>query len=352
MKYFIPVCLFIFLAYTTAYAQEKITIEQHKHGIIQSFFGPGDDEFVCYNRVHRNFFSGIFILVAALGVVIYGRYRIKRSMSEQLQAKNIIIEEKNKDITDSIQYAKRIQRVLMAPDAYLAKHVPDHFVLYKPKDIVSGDFYWATHADNKFYLCTADCTGHGVPGAFMSLLSISILNDVVVKKKIMRPDLILNQAREDIIKMLNPDGSKEEGKDGMDAVLCAFDFNNMKLQCAASNNPIWIIRKKEAEETGTLIEIKPDKFPVGMYMSEIKPFTNQEVTLEKGDTIYTFSDGFVDQLGGADGKKFKTNKFRQLMLSVYNQSMEDQKRTLDSTIEQWKGNLEQIDDILIVGVRI
>ncbi|HET6245942.1 MAG: SpoIIE family protein phosphatase [Bacteroidetes bacterium] len=226
------------------------------------------------------------------------------------------------------------------------------FIFYKPKDIVSGDFYHALSHFHKelnkeiFYLCTADCTGHGVPGALMSMISISRLNESIIEKQLVHPDEILNYTRDGIIASLNPEGSTEESKDGMDCVLCAYDFENKTLEFAAANNPLWLIRNNQ------LIEYKADKMPVGKYAGEMRPYTLQKTDLQKGDLIYTFTDGFPDQFGGENGKKFKSANFKKLLLSIVHYSMEKQKEILNDTFENWKGNLEQVDDVCIIGVKV
>jgi serine phosphatase RsbU (regulator of sigma subunit) len=226
------------------------------------------------------------------------------------------------------------------------------FILYKPKDIVSGDFYYATshkHPSSpveKFYLCTADCTGHGVPGAFMSMLNISYLNESIIEKNISSPDQILNHIREEIITSLNPEGSEEESKDGMDCILCAFDFTNNKLEYAAANNSFYIARNNG------LISCEADKMPVGKSPKEHEPFTLHTVQLQKGDVVYMLTDGLPDQFGGPKGKKFKYKQLEDLLLQNCALPMEEQKSKLNSAFEQWKGNLEQVDDVLLIGMRI
>src|ERR1700741_518298 len=218
------------------------------------------------------------------------------------------------------------------------------FILYKPKDIVSGDFYYAlSHKTTdspteKFYMCTADCTGHGVPGAFMSMLNISYLNESIIEKNISRPNQVLDHIRTEIISSLNPEGSEEESKDGMDCVLCAYDFENNVLEFASANNPLWLVRD------GKVIEYKADKMPVGIYGEEMKPFTLQKIDLKAGDVIYTFTDGFADQFGGPKGKKFKYKQLEEFLLTNSNLPMETQKQKLDAAFESWRGNLEQVDD--------
>jgi serine phosphatase RsbU (regulator of sigma subunit) len=226
------------------------------------------------------------------------------------------------------------------------------FILYKPKDIVSGDFYYAlahktsTSKNELFYLCAADCTGHGVPGAFMSMLGVSSLNEAIIEKNISQPHEILNDIRNMIIASLNPEGSDEEAKDGMDCVLCAYDFENMKLHLSAANNPLWIVRN------GTLTEYKPDKMPVGKYGDELKSFTLQTIDLQKGDIVYSFTDGYADQFGGPKGKKFKYKQLEEKLLANHNLPMQEQKKNLGEIFENWKGNLEQIDDVLVIGLKV
>lgn len=279
------------------------------------------------------------------------------NFNREINFQRLELKEKNKDITDSMHYAQRIQKALMASNNLLNKNLAEYFVLYKPKDIVSGDFYWAEQTNSRFLLAACDCTGHGVPGAFMSLLNITKLNETVYEKKIVRPDLILNQLREDIIKVLNPEGIEEESKDGMDAALCSFDFENCRLDFAGANNPLWIVRSKLGGESNSrvdseLIEYKPDKMPVGMYFGKKNDFTLQSINLQKGDCVYLFTDGYADQFGGPKGKKFKYAQLKELLLSINPLPMKEQQAVLQQKLESWKSNLEQVDDILIIGVRV
>jgi serine phosphatase RsbU (regulator of sigma subunit) len=236
---------------------------------------------------------------------------------------------------------------LLASDTLLKNNLPEYFVLYKPKDIVSGDFYWAQQApEGKFLLLTGDCTGHGVPGAFMSLLNISILHELVVGRKIYRPDLILNAQKEMIISSLNPEGAEEISKDGMDAVLCSFDIENKTLEFACANNPVWINRD------GALLEYKGDKQPIGIHEGNNLPFTLHKEELKKGDVIYTLTDGFADQFGGPKGKKFKYSQLKEKLVTISSKPMTEQKEILDKLFEEWKNDLEQVDDVLLIGIRI
>lgn len=296
------------------------------------------------NSIIRNAFIGAFILMLLLALFIFRGYQQKQKSNIEITHQKEIIEEKNKEITDSIHYAQRIQRALLASGDLLKSQLPEHFVLYLPKDIVSGDFYWAS-ANAGFYITAADCTGHGVPGAFMSLLSISALNETLAEKRNISPDAILNRVRESLIASLHADGDSST-KDGMDCVLCKFDFLNKKLQFACANNPLWIIRNHE------LIEFKGDKMPVGQLTGNEKPFSLLETELQSGDIIYLFTDGFADQFGGPKGKKFRYSQLKESLLEYSTLTMETQRENLVQRFNAWKGNMEQVDDVLIIGIRI
>ena len=231
-------------------------------------------------------------------------------------------------------------------DALAKNGDKNFFILYKPKDIVSGDFYWALEIDNKFYICTADCTGHGVPGAFMSMLNISYLNESIIEKGIKKPNEVLNHIRTEIIQSLNPEGSEEESKDGMDCILACFDFTTYTLEYAAANNSFYVIRDKE------IIPCPADKMPVGKSPRDHEPFTLHTVKLQKGDVVYMLTDGLPDQFGGPKSKKFKYKQLEEVLLSAHSLSMEKQKEILKERFNTWKGNLEQVDDVLVIGVRV
>ncbi|MGL4599780.1 MAG: PP2C family protein-serine/threonine phosphatase, partial [Bacteroidia bacterium] len=257
-----------------------------------------------------------------------------------------LIEEKHKEITDSINYAERIQRSLLASKKILDENLESYFILFKPKDVVSGDFYWATKlSNNHFVLVNADSTGHGVPGAIMSILNIACL-DKSVTKNITRPDLLLNETRNLIIEYLKNDGSAEGGKDGMDGSLLSFDFINNILLCASANTSVLVVRGKE------IIELKGDRIPIGKHERDSEPFTLHTLNLQKGDVIYALTDGFTDQFGGATGKKFKHKQLHDLLLSIAIDSMEIQKQKLNDAFDNWKGNLEQVDDVCLIGIRV
>jgi serine phosphatase RsbU (regulator of sigma subunit) len=270
-----------------------------------------------------------------------------RDRTVEISHQKELIEEKNKEITDSINYAQRIQRALLASEQLLQQHLKDYFVFFNPKDIVSGDFYWgSTLKDGSFALVTADSTGHGVPGAIMSMLNISCLNEAVNGQKLTAANDILNYTRSKIIGHLANDGSAEGGKDGMDCSLVKYDPATNKVYYSAANNPVWLVRNNE------LLEFDPDKMPVGKHDRDSTSFTQHEIEVQKGDIIYTLTDGFPDQFGGPKGKKFMYKKLKELLVSISTLPMADQKKKLRDTLYEWMGNLEQVDDVCIIGVRI
>ena len=265
--------------------------------------------------------------------------------TEEVVRQRHIVEEKHKEITDSINYAERIQRSFLASKDLLDENLKDHFVFFKPKDVVSGDFYFAEKLNNgSFLLATADSTGHGVPGAIMSLLNITSLEKAIENQD--QPSDILNTTRKIIIERLKNDGSAEGGKDGMDCSVICFDFKKKKIIVSAANNPVWIVRGSET------IEIKPDKMPVGKHDKQDVSFTQQTIDIKKGDVIYTITDGFSDQFGGSLGKKFMSKKLRELLSKNAHLPMEEQRSILENTFISWVGDLEQIDDVTLIGVRV
>ncbi|MCC7332954.1 MAG: tetratricopeptide repeat protein [Flavobacteriales bacterium] len=300
------------------------------------------------------------ILVGVFSLFMAQRYRVTNKQKkiieqkeQETQKQNLVISQqkelieiRHKEITDSINYAERIQHALLASKKILDENLQEYFIFFKPKDVVSGDFYWATTLNNRnFALMCADSTGHGVPGAIMSILNIACLKETSLLG-ITSPDLFLNEARKLVIENLKNDGSPDGGKDGMDGSLLCFDFVNKKLECANANNPVLIVRNHE------LIEIKADRFPIGKHDRDKEPFTLHTIQLQEGDMIYTFTDGFADQFGGVQGKKFKYKKLQELLIQISKETMADQKLKLNNTFNEWKGNLEQVDDVTIFGVKI
>jgi serine phosphatase RsbU (regulator of sigma subunit) len=260
------------------------------------------------------------------------------------------IEYKNNEITASIKYAYNIQSALMPREDEVANYFNEAFVLFKPKDIISGDFYWIGEVDNKIVYATGDCTGHGVPGGFMSMLGISLLNEVVNEHELTDPAMILSRLRKKVIKALRQKGLSGEHQDGMDMVLCVIDKSKNELVYAAANRPLYIVSK--TENGYSLKEYKGDSQPVGIYGRELKPFKQYTVALNEGDVIYTFSDGFADQFGGPDGKKFKYKQMQEMFLAVAGKPLLEQKYIIESTFHAWQGNIEQIDDVCMIGVRV
>jgi len=256
-----------------------------------------------------------------------------------------ITELKQKEIIDSINYAKRIQNALLKDEDHVSNHLPSHFILFKPKDIISGDFYWSLEKQGHLYMTAADCTGHGVPGAMMSMLGIAFLNEINSTPDLLNPADVLNKLRERIIKELNQTGKEGENKDGMDISLVRLNLATKEMEWAGANNPIYMITN------GELSEIKSNKQPIGFTIN-MQPFTNHRMQLAKDTLLYLFTDGFADQFGGSRGKKFKYAQLKELLLSMTNQTMQAQKDILATTLNSWKGNLEQVDDILIIGMNV
>lgn len=278
-------------------------------------------------------------------------FTVQERTSEVIKQKEIVehqkhlVEEKHKEITDSINYAQRIQKSFLATKELLNDNLEEYFVFFQPKDVVSGDFYWASKLNNgQFALVTADSTGHGVPGAIMSLLNITSLEKAIETN--LEPAEILNVTRKIIIERLKKDGSAEGGKDGMDCSLISFDFENNKLIYAAANNPVWIVRENN------LLEFAPDKMPVGKHDKDSISFTQHEVELRKGDVVYALTDGMPDQFGGPRGKKYMYKQLKELLVNISGLNMQEQKAAIKQSLDNWKGDLEQVDDICIIGVKV
>jgi serine phosphatase RsbU (regulator of sigma subunit) len=270
---------------------------------------------------------------------------VEQATSEIREQKEVV-EEAHKEITDSINYAERIQRSFLATKELLSENLQDYFVFFQPKEAVSGDFYWAKKLTNgNFVVVNADSTGHGVPGAIMSILNISSIEQAV-KEGLTNPSAIFNATRKTIIERLQNDGSVEGGKDGMDASIISFNADKSKFTYTAAQNPIWIIRNSE------IIEIKPEKMPIGKHDKDSVPFVGGEFETKKGDVVYTLTDGFQDQFGGEKGKKFKVRPFKNFLISIAQLPMQEQKEKLKETFNNWKGDEEQVDDVCIIGVKI
>jgi len=268
-----------------------------------------------------------------------------KSQRDEIEAQRDLLFTQKKEIIDSIGYAQRIQAAILPHKAYLDRVIPDYFILFKPRDIVSGDFYWIKELGSSLVIVAADCTGHGVPGAFMSMLGITLLNELFVEGRSNLPGEILGELRTKVKAMLVQEGNIRDQKDGMDMAIAIINQEKKELQFAGAYNPLYLIRGSE------LIELKGDKQPIGIHWEETE-FRNQVVELKENDSVYVFSDGYVDQYGGDHRKKFKTQKFKELLLSVQSEPMEKQKLLIEETFELWRGNREQIDDVCVVGVRV
>jgi serine phosphatase RsbU (regulator of sigma subunit) len=285
---------------------------------------------------------GVLTLIILL-ILIYRNYRNKKKSALEIQLQKDQVEEAHKEIQDSIIYAKRIQGAILPSQKMWNNAFVNSFILYKPKDIVAGDFYWMEPQKDRILFAAADCTGHGVPGAMVSVICNNGLNRSTREFSLSDPGDILTKTRELVIQEFEK--SEEEVKDGMDIALCSLEGNQLKY--AGAYNPLWIIRKGSNE----VEEIKADKQPIGKY-AEPRPFTSHSIQLNPGDNIYTFSDGFADQFGGEKGKKFKAKNFKSLLLSIQNESMDRQKELIDEAFEKWQGKLEQLDDVCVIGVRV
>ncbi len=305
---------------------------------------------------------GIFIFI--FSIYIFRSLRITRKQkliieqkeketqkqNETISYQKHLVEEKHKEITDSINYAERIQRSFLASTDLLDDNLNEYFILFKPKDVVSGDFYWASKLINgDFAIVTADSTGHGVPGAIMSLLNITSLEKAIETNT--NPVEILNHTRNTIINRLKKDGSPEGGKDGMDCSLIVFDRAQKRLHIAAANNPVWVV-KNPGNTALEVLEIKPDKMPVGKHDRDKESFNLKTIDVNEGDTIYTLTDGYPDQFGGESGKKFMSKRLRELIVSNSQLPINEQKEILETTFKNWVGNLEQVDDVTIIGIKI
>ena len=283
------------------------------------------------------------LLLLVFFIFIYNRLQITKRQKSIIEEQKQLVEEKQKEILDSINYAKRIQAAILPSDRVIKQFLPESFVFYKPKDIVAGDFYWLEHKHNMVLFAAADCTGHGVPGAMVSVVCNNALNRSVREFGLTEPSKILDKTKEIVIQEFEK--SDADVKDGMDIALCALQENT--LYYSGANNPLWIIR----EGSEIIEEVKSTKQPVGK-VDNTKPFENHTIELKKGDSIYIFTDGYQDQFGGEKGKKFKAAKLKELLLNNREKSMGEQLVTLNQTFDKWKGSLEQVDDVCIIGVKI
>ena len=257
------------------------------------------------------------------------------------------VEYRHKEIIDSVHYAKKIQQAILPSQELVSAFLPDSFIFFKPKNIVSGDFFWIHRIDANCVLFAAvDCTGHGVPGAFMSIMGYHLLEQVVMEHQIYEPGLILSELSKSVVRSLKQTNELESVKDGMDIALCKIDYQNRTLEYAGAHNSLYLVRN------GILTETKADRKSVGISMAKSVEFFNHQINLEKGDCLYVFSDGYVDQKGGPDNVKFFYQPFKELLLAIHQESMPIQKQKLEQVITDWKGGKGQIDDMLVIGLRV
>jgi serine phosphatase RsbU (regulator of sigma subunit) len=293
-------------------------------------------------------YTFLFVILAVIGFVIMliRQNNQKKKANFELAKKNALITEQKKEITDSIQYASRIQKAILPPKEYIEQLLPNHFIIYRPRDIVSGDYYWITEKGSRIYIMIADCTGHGVPGAFMSMLGVAFLNEIVSKHTEISANQLLNELRKQVIISLHQTGREGENQDGMDVALYIIDNAEMKLEYSGANNSLLIYRGEE------FIELKADKMPIGIHRMADNSFTNYNFDLKKGDMIYGFSDGYPDQFGGPNGKKFMIKNLKAILQTINLLPMPEQKTILEKHMDDWMIGTHQIDDILVMGVRI
>ena len=288
-------------------------------------------------------YVGIFLVMV---VQLIRQNNLKKKANRKLAQSNALITEQKKEITDSIQYASRIQNAMLPPGDYVDKLLPERFIIFMPRDIVSGDYYYITEKDDKIICVTADCTGHGVPGAFMSMLGIAFLNEIISKQAELHTDEMLGELRTHVIRSLHQTGKEGESQDGMDLAVYIADLKKMKIEFSGANNSLLVFRN------GEMIEAKADKMPIGIHTRARESFTRHNLDLQKGDMIYTFTDGYPDQFGGPKQKKFMIRKFKGMLREINQKSMEEQKKIMNQTLADWMADTDQVDDILVIGVRI
>lgn len=289
-------------------------------------------------------FAGLFLVLIFSGFM-YNRFKVTQNQKVIIETAHTALEEKSKEILDSITYSKRIQKAILPSDRIVKELLKDSFILYLPKDIVAGDFYWLEHLDQKIYIAVCDCTGHGVPGAMVSVVCNNALNRALNEFGKRLPGELFDKTRDLVLESFSK--SDDDVKDGMDASLAVLDMANRKLKWSGANNPLWIYRKAE----NSIEEIKADKQPIGKGY-ETKPFTTNEINLNEGDIFYLFTDGFADQFGGKKSKKLTKAKFRDFMLSIAGASLEEQRTALLDFHNAFRGTDEQVDDICVIGVRV
>lgn len=349
----------------TLYNREQAELNAEMQTKFASEKKQQENEILNLQLKSETFIKTIFIIAASLLLVlaffIFRGLRQKQKVNKALEEKNKIIEEQkqtveqqkhiveeqNKDIKDSIKYAERIQQAILPPEKMWYTLLPQSFVFYKPKDILSGDFYWIESKGDLVFVAAADCTGHGVPGALISIVNYNLLNKAVLEQNLNNPAEVLNYVNSQLTVALHQTYQESSVRDGMDISLCVINTKTLQMEYAGANNPIYIVNEEG------LLQLNANKFPVGAFIEEkIEYFTSQTVQLKKGDFIYLFSDGYADQFGGEKGKKFKYQQLKDLILNNKYLPMQEQKNVLEKKFNEWKCHYEQVDDVLIIGIKL
>lgn len=313
-------------------------------------------------NTQRYLLLGLVFCAVVIAFIVYRQYVNKQKINNELMAKNTAIEEQrkeiqeksiqleynHKEITDSISYARQIQLSLLPKNNYINRLLSNnYFILYKPKAVVSGDFYFVTEKNNAIYIAVVDCTGHGVPGAFMSVIGHNLLNQIINDRGIKQPAEILNLLHVGVRRVLGQDNENTDSRDGMDIALIAWNKKENTIEYAGANRSLYVVRE------GDIVEYKSDKNPIGgMQTEDTRRFTNRQIAIQTNDMVYMFSDGYADQFGGPKGKKFMLKKLMQTFVDIHQKDCVEQKKCLDDTFAEWKGDQEQIDDILVMGIRM
>ena len=340
--------------FETAQQEKEIQLLNRQQEVNQKLIKAKEIETKQQRLIIYIFIVGLLFIVVFLMIVI-NQYRQKKKANIKLGEQKLLLEDQKRNIDDSINYAQRIQEAVLSLNDTTGTILDKSFVLFRPKSVVSGDFYWATIVNEWAIIAVADCTGHGVPGAFMSMLGVSFLSEIVRKSEINQASQVLGELREYIIDALKQQGRIGEQKDGMDIALCAINIKTLECQYSGANNPLYVFKKSSLN----LIEIKPDKMPVAIY-DKMDDFTNHTIQLEKGDRLYLFSDGYADQFGGVKGKKFMKKSLKELIFKTSSLGINEQCRALESELDKWMLfpdittglSHEQIDDITLMGVEI
>lgn len=298
------------------------------------------------NRILKYAMTGGLLMLVLLSFVIYNRYRVKKKANARLGAAYNLIEEKNIAITDSIEYAKTLQEAILPDKNEIRKALPRYFIYFQPKDIVSGDFYWFYKKEEKIVIAAADCTGHGVPGAFVSMMCNNLLNHAIIEQGILDPGEILTEVNKGVTFAFRQEGALARASDGMDVALCVIDKQKNKIEYAGAQRPLLQIRDGQMEE------IKPDKAPIGGRVDTMYEFSTRTLEIKEGDRFYMFSDGYADQFGGPKGKKFMIKRLKEMLLEISNKPFDEQRSHIHQVLTDWQGTTERVDDILVMGFEV